>query len=246
METYAAIAQGIVFKAEALKVNLLAGGDILVVGFGVGQLGLIEVVACFGKYDPFLSNVDTDAVYGGKVLTEEFFLFKGGTVDDVEVHLHTIELQLVAQGDVVDELARLVLDHVDGIGRFEDAEVAVPHQVVGIDALHGLVDEGRVAHLDEEKVLAGVVLVIQRCAHFVTAYGVPELRAIVDVDGVGVVFPAANGHDLLTCRKEEVVGEVPVEVGPVGALEESVGEADVGGIDALAKVVRELAAEGAV
>ena len=51
---------------------------------------------------------------------------------------------------------------------------------------------------------------------------------------------------MLTCRKEEVVGEVLVEVGPVGALKEGVGESDVGCVDALAQVVAELAAEGAV
>ena len=39
---------------------------------------------------------------------------------------------------------------------------------------------------------------------------------------------------------------MPVEVGPVGALEEGVGEADVGRVDTLAQVIAELAADGAV
>ena len=125
-------------------------------------------------------------------------------------------------------------------------EVAVPHQVVGIHALHGLIDERRVAHLEKHVILAGIVDEVERGAHLVAAHGVPKLGAIVDVDGVGVVFPATDGHDLLTCREEQVVGEVPVEVGPVGALEEGVGEADVGRVDALAQVVAELAADGAV
>ena len=112
--------------------------------------------------------------------------------------------------------------------------------------MHSRVDEGRVAHLHKKMVLAGVVLVVERYAHFVAADAVPELGAVVDVDGVGVVFPAADGYDLLTGRKEEVVGEVPVEISPVGALEKGVGEADVGRVDALAQVVGELAAEGAV
>ena len=95
-------------------------------------------------------------------------------------------------------------------------------------------------------VLARLVLEVHGCAHGIAAHGVPELSAIVDVDGVGVVFPASDGDDLFTRREEEVVGEVPVEVGPVGALEEGVGEADVGGVDALAQVVREALAYGAV
>ena len=246
MEADVTVAQRIVFKADALKVDFLAWGDILVVGLGVGQLGLVEVITSFGKYNPFLPNVDADAVDGSDVLTEELLLLKRSTVDDIEIHLHTVELQLVAQGDVVDELAGLVFDHVDGIGRLEDAEIAVPHQVVGIDALHGLVDKGRVAHLDEEMVLSRVVLVIQGCAHLIATYRVPKLSAVVDVYRVGVVFPAANGHDLLTSRQEEVVSEVPVEISPVSALEEGVGEADVGRVDALAQVIAELAAEGAV
>ena len=218
----------------------------MVVGFCVGQLGLVEVVASLGKHDPFLPDVDANAIDGSEVLSEELLLLEGGTVDDVEVHLHTLELQFVAQGDVVDVFAGLVFDHIDRVGRLEDAEVAVPHQVVGIDALHGLVDEGRVAHLDEHLVLLGIVNKIERCAHLVAAHGVPKLGAIIDVDRVGVVFPAADGHDLFAGREEEVVREVPVEVGPVGALKKGVGEADVGRVDALTKVVAELAAEGAV
>ena len=246
MQAEAAIPYRIILESETFEVHFFARDDVLVVGFSVGKLGFVEVVAGLGENDPFLPDVDADAIDGGKVLAEELFLLKGGTVDDVKVHFHTLELELVAQCDVVDELAGLVFDHIDGLGRLENAEVAVPHCVVGVDALHGLVDEGRVAHLNEEKVLARVVLVIQGCAYLVAAYGVPKLRAIVYVDGVGVVFPAANGHDLLSCRKEEVVGEVPIEIGPVGALEEGVGEADVGCIDALAQVIAELAAEGAV
>lgn len=95
-------------------------------------------------------------------------------------------------------------------------------------------------------VFARVVLVIQGCTHLVATYCVPELGAIVDVDGVGVVFPAAYGHHLFTGRKEKVVGEVPVEVSPVGALEKGVGKANVGRIDTLTQVVTELTADGAV
>ena len=246
MEADVAVTQGVIFEAEALEVNSLAGYYILVIGFCVGQLGFVEVVTCLGEHNPFLPDVNADAIDGGKVLAEEMLLLKGGTVDNVKVHFYAFKLQFVAQCDVVDELAGLVFDHIDGISRLEDAIVAVPHCVVGVDALHGLIDEGRVAHLDEEMVLSRVVLVIQGCAHLIATYCVPKLSAVVDVDRVGVVFPAANGHDLLTGRQEEVVGEVPVEVGPVGALEEGVGKADVGSIDALAQVIAKFAAEGAV
>ena len=121
---------------------------------------MVEVVASLGEHDPFRPDVYTDAVDGGDILTEELVLLKRGTVDDVQIHLHALKLQLVAQSDVVDELTGLVFNHVDGIGRLEHTEVAVPHQVVGVDALHGLVDEGRVTHLNEEMVLAGIVLVV--------------------------------------------------------------------------------------
>ena len=92
--------------------------------------------------------------------------------------------------------------------------------------------------MEKHLILAGVVHEVERGTHFVAAHRVPELGAVVDVDGVGVVFPSTDGHDLLTCREEKVVGEVPVEVGPVGALEESVGEADIGRVEALTQVVR--------
>ena len=45
---------------------------------------------------------------------------------------------------LVDELAWLVFNHVDRIGRFEHAEVAVPHHIVGVNALHRGINEGRV------------------------------------------------------------------------------------------------------
>ena len=197
MEADVAVAQGVIFEAEALEVDSLAGDYILVIGFRVGQLGFVEVVTCLGEHNPFLPDIDADAIDGGDVLTEELFLLEGSSIDDVEIHLHAFELQLVAQSNVVDELAGLIFNHVDGIGRLEDAIVAVPHQIVGVDALHGLVDEWRVAHLDEEVVLTGIVLEIQGGAYLVAAYGVPELGAIVDVNGVGIIFPAANGDDLL-------------------------------------------------
>ena len=51
---------------------------------------------------------------------------------------------------------------------------------------------------------------------------------------------------MLARREEQVVSEVPIEISPVGALEEGVGKADVGRVDALAQVVAELVADGAV
>ena len=95
-------------------------------------------------------------------------------------------------------------------------------------------------------VLARVSLVVERKAHFVAADTVPELSAVINVDGVSVIFPAANGHYLLTCREEEVVGKVPVEVSPVGTLEKGVGKANIGRVEALAKVVGEPATDVAV
>ena len=84
----------------------------MVVGLGVGQLGLVVVVARFGEHDPFVADVDTDAEDGGDVLPEEMLLLEGSTIDDIEVHLHALELQLVAYGDIVDVLARLVFNQV--------------------------------------------------------------------------------------------------------------------------------------
>ena len=246
VQAQAAVAHGVVFEAKALEIHLFlrrAGG---VVGSRVGQAGGVVVVACFGKHDPFRPDVHADAIKRGEVLAEKLLLSERSAMDEVEIHLHAVELQLVAQRDIVDELAGLVFHHVHGIGRLERAEVAVPHQVVGIDALHGLVDEGRVAHLQKQVVLARLVLEVERGTHLVAAHGVPEFGAVVDVDGVGVVFPAADGNDLFSSGKEEVVGEVPVQIGPVGALEKGVGEADVGRVDALAQVVAELAAKRAV
>ena len=95
-------------------------------------------------------------------------------------------------------------------------------------------------------ILARIVLEVERGTHLVAAHGVPKLCAIVNIDGVGVVFPSADGNYLFTSGKEKVVGEVPIEVSPVGALEEGLGKADVGRVDALAQVVAELAADGAV
>ena len=100
--------------------------------------------------------------------------------------------------------------------------------------------------MHQYKVLARIVFEVERCTYLVAAYGVPELSAVIDIDGVGVVFPTADSDNLLTCREKEIVGEIPVKVSPVGALEESVGEADVGRVDALAKVVGEFAADGTV
>ena len=100
--------------------------------------------------------------------------------------------------------------------------------------------------MEKEVVLARLVLVVERCAHLVAAHVVPKLGAIVDVDGVGVVFPAADGNYLFTSGKEEIRREMPIQISPVGALEEGVGEADVGRVDALAQMVAELAADGAV
>ena len=37
--------------------------------------------------------------------------------------------------NVIDEMAGFVFDHVDGISGLEDAVIAIPHQVVGVDAL---------------------------------------------------------------------------------------------------------------
>ena len=160
METQTAITHGIVFKTETFEIHLLARDNILVVGLGVGQLGLVEVVASLGKDNPFRPDVHTDTVDGRDVLTEKLVLFERGSVDDIQVHLHTLELQFVTQGNVVDELTGLLFNHIDGIGCLKHAEIAVPHQVIGVDALHGLVDEGRVAHLNEEVVLAGIVLIV--------------------------------------------------------------------------------------
>ena len=251
MEAEAAVAHRIVFEAKAFKINLFTWKDILVEGFlavvvRVGQLGLVEIVTGLGEDNPFLPDIDADTKNGGDVLSEELLLFKRGAVEDVEIHLHAVELQFVAQRNVVDELALFVFNHVHGIGRLENTEIAIPHEVVGVDTLHGRVDEWRVAHLQEEVVFAGVVLVVERHAHLVAADLVPKFGAVIDVNGVGVVLPAANGHNLLACRKEEVVGEVPVEVSPVSALEEGVGEIDVRCVDALAKVVGELLPKGAV
>ena len=67
--------------------------------------------------------------------------------------LYFHHLLLLNQGEI--------LNHVDGIGRFEHAEFAVPHEVVGIDAFHGFVDERRVSHLEQQVVLSGLVLIIQ-------------------------------------------------------------------------------------
>ncbi len=246
VQAQAAVANGVELEAKALEINLFLGDVVGVVGTNVVQTGGVVVVARLGEHDPFRPDVDADAVNGGDFLTEEGLLVEGSAVNDVQIHLHALELQLVAQSDAVDELARLVFDHVDGIGRLERAIAAVPHEVVSIDALHGRIDEGRVAHLDEHVVLARIVLVIQGRAHRIAAYGVPKLGAVVDVDGVGIVLPAADSHNLLTRREEKIVGEVPVEVSPVGALEKGVGKVDVGRVEALAQVVGELLADGAV
>ena len=61
MQTQTPVAQRIIFETEALEVDFLARDDILVEGFGVGQLGLIVVVAGLGEDNPFLSDVDADA-----------------------------------------------------------------------------------------------------------------------------------------------------------------------------------------
>ena len=127
VEADVAVAQGIILETEAFEVYFLARGYVLVVGFRVGQLGLVEVIACLGEHDPFLADVDADAVDGSDVLAEETFLLEGGTVGDIQIHLHTVELQLVAQTDVVDELALFIFDHIHRIGGLEDAEVTVPH-----------------------------------------------------------------------------------------------------------------------
>ncbi len=240
-------AHGIVLEPDTLEIDLAPGRDILVEGIrsGVG-LSLVEVIARLGEDDPLLAEVDAGADQGGEVLSEETFLLERGAVLDIDVHLQDARLDLVSQRDVVDELTRTVFDHVDGIGGLEDAEVAVPHEVVRVDALHGGRDERRVGHLQQEEVLAGTVLIVEREAHLIAAHVVPEIGAIVDVDRVGVVFPAADGHHLLACREVEAVVQVPVEVGPVGALEKGVGEADVGRVDALAEVVGELVGDGTV
>ena len=106
MEADVAVTQGVIFEAEALEVNSLAGDYILVIGFRVGQLGFVEVVTCLGEHNPFLSDIDADAIDGGDVLTEELFLLERSSIDDVEIHLHAFELQLVAQSNVVDEFAK--------------------------------------------------------------------------------------------------------------------------------------------
>ena len=117
MEAEAAVAHGIIFKAKALEINFFARRDILVIDFlavvvSVGQLSLVEVVTGLGEDDSFLPDVNADAIDGCEVLPEELFLLEGGTVGDVQIHLHALELQLVAQRDVVDELALLVFNHV--------------------------------------------------------------------------------------------------------------------------------------
>ena len=143
MEAQATVGQGIELEAETLEVDSLARFNVSVVRVGgIGQLGLVEVVARFGEDNPFLPKVDTDAEYGSDVLSEKVLLFERGAVGDVQIHLNALELQFVAQSDVVDVFAGLVFNHVDRIGRLEHVEVAVPHQSVGVTALHGLVDEG--------------------------------------------------------------------------------------------------------
>ena len=246
METEATVAHRVELKPKALEVDSLSGNHVLIVRLCVGQLGFVEVQAGFRKNDPFFSYVEADAVDGSDILSEELGLFERGAVDDVKIHLHPVELQFVTQSDVVDELARLVLNHVDRVGGLKRAHVAVPHQVVGVDALHGCVGEGRIAKLEKHLVVAGFVGEVQRGAHLVAAYGIPELGAIIDVDRVGVVLPAADGHDLLACREEQVISEMPVEISPVRSLKKGVGEVDVRGVETLAQVVGELGADSAV
>ena len=91
-----------------------------------------------------------------------------------------------------------------------------------------------------------VRLVICGDAHLVTANVIPEVGAVIDVDWGCVVFPAADGNNLLAARNVEIVGDVPVEVSPVGALEKSVGETRIGRVDALTEMVAELVSDVAI
>ena len=153
---------GIVFEPDAFEIDFAAGRDILVERIRCGVcLRFVEVVPRLAIDDPLLPDVETGTDEGGEILTDELVLFKRGAVLEIDVHFQDAILDLVAQGDVVDERARLVLDHVDRIGGLEHVEVAVPHQVIGVDALHGRGDEGRVGHLHQEVVFLRFVEEIQ-------------------------------------------------------------------------------------
>ena len=78
-------------------IHLFARNHILVVDIyvSVRQLCPVVVIACFGEHNPFLPDVHADAENGGDILTEKVLLFEGGTVGDVEIHLHAFELQLI-------------------------------------------------------------------------------------------------------------------------------------------------------
>ena len=95
---------------------------------------ILEVVAflLLTNYNEYpkssvLSTANSIAVWNYKVANNVGSYFR----------LRQTNEYLDTQGDIVDELAGLVFNHVDRVGRLEDSEVAVPHQVVGINALHG-------------------------------------------------------------------------------------------------------------
>lgn len=156
-------------------------------------------------------------------------------------------VELVAERDVIDILAGLVLNQVDRIHRIENAVVAVPHKVVGVQPFEadGLGREGRVGDLEQNRVAAVVGRVLARNAEFVAGgQVVAEVGIEIHVDGRLVVFVTADGDDLLTGRQPPVLVDVVVEVGPVGGFEEVLQRIEF--VKTVAEVVGELVADVAV